>query len=127
MRKRINRPEDAAELRRVFDASRESPEGDDVSARDEPARVIGPGIRNGVKTERDTQPVQVRMLKAQIKVLKQIAAQEDRTASDVIRELVDYYIEQCLRDWPEGDALSILQSTIRQAGYWAEFERNPST
>lgn len=86
-----------------------------------------PAIRNGVKTERDTQPVQVRMLKAQIKVLKQIAAQEERTASDVIRELVDRYIEECLRTWAPGDRLDILQSTIRQAGYWEEFGRAPSS
>lgn len=77
-------------------------------------------IRNGVKTERDTQPVQVRMLKAQIKVLKQVAEQEDRTASDVIRDLVDAYIGYCLTHWPEGDKLDILRATVRANGYYAE-------
>ncbi|NML98768.1 ribbon-helix-helix protein, CopG family [Paraburkholderia sp. RP-4-7] len=127
MRGRINRADRSNELERL---AKEDSDGalnePDVSML--PASSLPPpAIRNGVKTERDTQPVQVRMLKAQIKVLKQIAAQEERSASDVIRELVDRYIEECLRTWPEGDRLDILQSTIRQAGYWDEFERAPST
>jgi hypothetical protein len=72
----------------------------------------GASIRNGIKTDRDTQPVQVRMLKAQIAVLKQIAALEGCTTSDIIRFLVDGYIDCCLRDWPEGDAKEILFHTV---------------
>uniref|UniRef100_E1T9Y8 Uncharacterized protein n=1 Tax=Burkholderia sp. (strain CCGE1003) TaxID=640512 RepID=E1T9Y8_BURSG len=127
MRGRINRAGEAKGLKRLAEENAgESPMEPDVSML--PASALpSPAIRNGVKTERDTQPVQVRMLKAQIKVLKQIATQEERSASDVIRELVDRYIEECLRTWPEGDRLDILQSTIRQAGYWDEFERAPST
>ncbi len=127
MRGRINRSNQSKEIKRLAE------EGADTSGNEPDASMLpapslpAPAIRNGVKTERDTQPVQVRMLRAQIKVLKQIAAQEERTASDVIRELVDRYIEECLRTWPEGDRLDILQSTIRQAGYWDEFERAPST
>lgn len=82
-----------------------------------------PAIRHGVKTERDTQPVQVRMLTAQIKVLKQIAEQENRTSSDVIRELVDGYIQHCLDTWTNEDARLILKATARQAGYLKETER----
>lgn len=127
MRGRINRTDQSKELKRLAEENAdESSKEPDVSML--PASTLpAPAIRNGVKTERDTQPVQVRMLKAQIKVLKQIATQEERSASDVIRELVDRYIEECLRTWPEGDRLDILQSTIRQAGYWDEFERAPST
>ncbi|MGF6697865.1 hypothetical protein OKW38_002477 [Paraburkholderia sp. MM5496-R1] len=126
MRKTINRAGQSKEIERLAAESSEPSRNEpDVSML--PAKPLpSSAIRNGVKTERDTQPVQVRMLKAQIKVLKQIAAQEDRTASDVIRELVDRYIEECLRSWPEGDRLDILQSTIRQTGYWEEFERAPS-
>ncbi|MBV8272799.1 MAG: hypothetical protein JO067_11075 [Cupriavidus sp.] len=79
-----------------------------------------PAIRNGVKTERDTQPVQVRMLKSQQKVLKQLAEQEDRTSSDIIRDLVDAYIAYCLKHWPKGDKLDILRSTVRATNYAAE-------
>lgn len=74
-------------------------------------------IRHGVKSERDTQPVQVRMLKAQIKVLKQIAEQEDRSTSDVIRDLVDAYISHCLDSWKDGPRLDILRSTVRAENY----------
>ncbi|CAB3746452.1 hypothetical protein [Paraburkholderia humisilvae] len=123
MRKRINRPEQAAALAEMLEKSRARVANTELRKGRQGQDVI----RNGVKTERDTQPVQVRMLKAQIKVLKQIASQEDRTASDIIRELVDQYIEHCLKSWPDGDALSILQSTIRQTGYWEEFERTPAT
>ncbi|BAO86018.1 putative uncharacterized protein [Caballeronia cordobensis] len=77
-------------------------------------------IRNGVKTERDTQPVQIRMLKAQVKVLKQIAEQEDRSSSDVIRDLVDAYIAHALTKWPKGHKLDILRSTVQANGYVAE-------
>lgn len=78
-----------------------------------------PAIRNGVKTERDTQPVQVRMLKAQLKVLKQIASQENRTTSDIIRDLVDAYVWKCYTEWQDGsDAKTILTTTMRQAGYF---------
>lgn len=80
-------------------------------------------IRHGVKADRDTQPVQVRMLKAQIKVLKQLASLEDRNASEVIRELVDGYIRYCVMNWPKGEALDILQSTISLAGYHEEHDR----
>lgn len=77
-------------------------------------------IRHGVKSERDTQPVQVRMLRAQVKVLKQVAEQEGRNSSDVIRDLVDAYIAHCLTHWPEGDRLDILRATVRANGYHAE-------
>jgi hypothetical protein len=78
-----------------------------------------PAIRNGIKTERDTQPVQVRMLKAQLGVLKQVATQEGRTASDVIRDLVDAYIACCLNNWKEGPQLDILRASVRAEGYYA--------
>lgn len=77
-------------------------------------------IRHGVKTDRDTQPVQVRMLKSQIQVLKQIAAQEGRSSSDVVRELVDNYIMECLESWEDSDARTILEATIRQTGYYED-------
>lgn len=79
-----------------------------------------PAIRHGVKSERDTQPVQVRMLRAQLKVLKQIAEQEDRSTSDVIRELVDAYIAHCTKHWKKGPHLDILLATIRAENYFAE-------
>lgn len=87
-------------------------------AQDSPA-----AIRHGVKTERDTQAVQVRMLKSQIKVLKQIAEQENRSASDVIREVVHGYIMHCLDTWPNDDAKLILQATARQTGYLIDIDR----
>lgn len=77
-------------------------------------------IKNGVKTERDTQPVQIRMLKAQVKVLKQIAEQEDRSSSDVVRDLVDAYIAHALTKWPKGHKLDILRSTVQANDYTAE-------
>lgn len=83
----------------------------------EDARAFRRAIRNGIKTERDTQPVQVRMLKAQIAVLKQIAALEQRTTSEIIRMLVDGYIEHCSDTWPDGYAAKILASTISLNGY----------
>jgi hypothetical protein len=60
------------------------------------------------------------MLKSQIKVLKAVATLEDRTASEVIRELVDGYIHYCLMNWKESEALDILKSTVRLAEYDAE-------
>jgi hypothetical protein len=80
-------------------------------------RAHDAAIRHGVKSERDTQPVQVRMLKSQIKVLKQVAEQEDRSTSDVIRELVDAYIAHCLETWEEGPRLDILRATLRAEQY----------
>jgi hypothetical protein len=74
-------------------------------------------IRHGVKSERDTQPVQVRMLRAQIRVLKQVAEQEGRNSSDVIRDLVDAYIAYCVNTWPEGPRLDILRAALRAEEY----------
>jgi hypothetical protein len=99
---------------------------DRKAAWDAGARDAAEKIRNGVKTERDTQPVQVRMLKAQIKVLKQVAEQEDRTASDVIRDLVDDYLAYCLRTWTDPDKRMILETTLRQQDYMKVLERAKS-
>lgn len=74
-------------------------------------------IRHGVKSERDTQPVQIRMLKAQTKVLKQVAEQEGRNSSDVIRDLVDAYITHCVETWPEGPRLNIVRSSLQAEEY----------
>lgn len=78
-------------------------------------------IRHGIKSERDTQPVQVRMLKAQLKVLKQVAEQENRSSSDVIRDLVDAYIAHCLETWQEGPRLDILRATLRAEEYQPKY------
>ncbi|WP_075359819.1 hypothetical protein [Caballeronia sordidicola] len=80
-------------------------------------------IRNGVKTDRDTQPVQVRMLKSQIKVLKAIASNEGRTSSDVVRELVDGYIRYVRLTEKDPDRLEILLSTIRLTKYDEEVNK----
>ncbi|QQC64486.1 hypothetical protein [Paraburkholderia ginsengisoli] len=94
----------------------------EAAQRAERAAVVS-AIRNGIKTVRDTQPVQVRMLTSQIKVLKQIAEQESRTSSEVIRELVDRHIKHCLDTWPDGDAKLILRATARQSGYLKDMDR----
>jgi hypothetical protein len=83
----------------------------------EDARAYRRAIRNGIKTDRDTQPVQVRMLVSQLAVLKQISNLEGRTTSDIIRFLVDGYIDYCIHHWPEGDALDILMGAVRLSGY----------
>ncbi|WP_250451066.1 ribbon-helix-helix protein, CopG family [Caballeronia sp. ATUFL_M2_KS44] len=100
-----------ADLRRQQEAFRKEQE-----ERSNSADYLNP-IRHGVKSERDTQPVQVRMLKAQLKVLKQVAEQENRSSSDVIRDLVDAYIAHCLETWEEGPRLEILRATLRAEEY----------
>ncbi|MGQ7938249.1 hypothetical protein [Paraburkholderia sp. D1E] len=79
-------------------------------------------IKNGVKTERNTQPVQVRMLKSQIKVLKAIGDIEDRTASAILRELADGYIRYKRLTETDPDKLAILLSTISLTKYDEEVE-----
>jgi hypothetical protein len=79
-------------------------------------------IQNGIKTERNTQPVQVRMLKSQIEVLKAIARVEDRTSSAILRELADGYIRYKRLTESDPDKLQILVSTIKLTKYDEEVD-----
>ena len=47
--------------------------------------------------------VTIRMPPTQSKVLKELAAKEGKTISDIIRELVGGYIEKRHQDLPEDD------------------------
>lgn len=80
-------------------------------------------IQNGVKTDRDTQPVQVRMLKSQIKVLKVIAGMEDRSTSAIIRELVDGYIRYKRLSEPDDEKRQVLQHMISITKYDEETDK----
>ncbi|SFU22716.1 ribbon-helix-helix protein, CopG family [Paraburkholderia aspalathi] len=140
-RNKIKRPADSRVYTRAGDGPGESPfanvpaekrarmladletQGREFAAQAEKQASRVDAIRHGVKTERDTQPVQVRMLTSQIKVLKQIAEQENRSSSDVIRELVHGYIQHCLDTWTDDDAKLILKATARQSGYLKDMDR----
>lgn len=140
-RNKIKRPADSRVYTRAGDGPGDSPFADvpaekrarmladletqrrEFAAHAEERRPGVDTIRHGVKTERDTQPVQVRMLTSQIKVLKQIAEQENRSSSDVIRELVHGYIQHCLDTWTDEDARLILRATARQSGYLKDMDR----
>lgn len=51
-------------------------------------------IRQGVKSERETMPMQVRMFKDQIRLLKAASFIEGRTQADILRTVLAEYFDK---------------------------------